>query len=72
MWLTQDVNCTMYTSAAYQYISCKVLVQYTVKPLLSGSPIKQKTSIKRTLSLVLKLKCYISLYNELLFSRHLY
>ena len=35
----------------------------TVKPLLSGPPIKQTPSIKRTLSRVPKLTSYISLYN---------
>ena len=44
----------------------------TANPLLSGPPIKQTPSIKRTLSRVLKLTSYISLYNEPLFSRHLY
>jgi len=44
----------------------------TVKPLLSGPPIKRTPSIKGTLSLVPKLTCYISLYNEPLFSGHLY
>ena len=41
---------------------------YTVKPLLSGPPIKRTPSIKRTLSRVPKLTSYISLYNEPLFS----
>ena len=41
-------------------------VWITVKPLLSGTPIKQ------TLSRVPKLTSYISLYNELLFSGHFY
>ena len=45
---------------------------YTVKPLLSRPPIKWTPSIKRTLSRVLKLTSYISLYNELQFSEHLY
>ena len=36
----------------------------TVKPLLSGPPIKRTPSIKRTLSRVPKLTSYISLYNE--------
>ena len=40
----------------------------TAKPLLSGPPIKQTPSIKRTLSRVLKLASYISLYNEPLLS----
>ena len=35
-------------------------------------PIKPTPSIKRTLTLVPKFTCYISLYNEPLFSRHLY
>ena len=43
----------------------------TVKPLLSGPPIKWTPSIKQTLSRVLKLTSYISVYNEPLFSRHL-
>ena len=38
----------------------------TVKPLLSGLP------IKRTLSRVPKLTSYVSLYNEPLFRGHLY
>ena len=44
----------------------------TVKPLLSGPPIMWTPSIKQTLSRVRKLSSYISLYNEPLFSRHLY
>ena len=47
-------------------------VQYTVKPLLSGPSIEQTPSIKRALSQVPKLTSYISFYNELLFSGHLY
>ena len=43
-----------------------------MKPLLSGPPIKQTPSIKRTLSRVPKLMSYISLYNEPLFSGQLY
>ena len=43
----------------------------TVKPLLSGPPIKRTPSIKRTLSRVPKLSSYISLYNEPLFNGHL-
>ena len=39
----------------------------TVKPLLIGPPIKRTPSIKQTLSRVPKF-----LYNELLFSGHLY
>ena len=45
---------------------------HTVKPLLSGPPIKRTPSIKWTLSQVLKLTSYISLYNDPLFSKHLY
>ena len=45
---------------------------HTVKPLLSGPPIKRTPSIKGTLSRVLKLTSYTSLYNEPLFSRHIY
>ena len=44
----------------------------TVKPLLSGLPIKQTPFIKRTLSWVPKLTSYFFLYNEPLFSGHLY
>ena len=39
----------------------------TVKPLLSGPPIKRTPSTMRTLSRVPKLTSYISLYNEPLF-----
>ena len=44
----------------------------TVKPLLSGPPIKWTPSIKRTLSRVPTLMSYMFLYNEPLFSGHLY
>ena len=44
----------------------------TVKPLLSGPPIMRRPSIKRTLSRVPKRTSDISLYNEPLFSGHLY
>ena len=44
----------------------------TVKPLLSGPPVKQTPSIKRTLSWAPKRRSDISLYNEPLFSGHLY
>ena len=43
----------------------------TMKPLLSGPPIKRTPSIKRTLSRVPKRTSDISLYNEPLFSGHL-
>ena len=46
--------------------------EVTVKPLLSGPPIKRTPSIKRTLRRVPKLTSYISLNNELLFSGLLY
>ena len=46
--------------------------EVTVKRLLSGPPVKGTPSIKRTLGRVPKLTSYISLYNELLFSAHLY
>ena len=39
---------------------------------VSAPPIKRTLSIKQALSRVPKLTCYISLYNEPLFSRHLY
>ena len=42
----------------------------TVKPLLSGPPIKRSPSIKRTLSRVPKRTSDISLHNEPLFSGH--
>ena len=58
-WLKVDTE----SSAAELPISF-----YTVKPLLSGPPIKWTPSIKRTLSRVPKLTSYISLYNEPLFS----
>ena len=58
-WLKVDTE----SSAAELPISF-----YTVKPLLSGPPIKRTPSIKRTLSRVPKLTSYISLYNEPLFS----
>ena len=44
----------------------------TVKPLLSGPPIKWIPSIKRTLSWVPKRTSDISLYNEPTFSGQLY
>ena len=44
----------------------------TVKPLLGGPPMKRAPSIIQTLSRVLKLTSYISLYNKPLFSGHLY
>ena len=50
----------------------QVLFRNTVKPLLSGPPIKRTPSMKRTLSRVPKLTSYISLYNEPLFGGHLY
>ena len=43
-------------------------VSNTVKPLLSGPPIKWTPSIKRTLGRIPKLTSYIFLYNEPLFS----
>ena len=49
-----------------------MLELYTVKPLLSGPSIKRTPSTKRTLSQVAKLTSYIFLYNEPLFSGHLY
>ena len=45
---------------------------YTVKPLLSGLPIKWTPSIKWTLRWVPKRMSDISLYDEPLFSGHLY
>ena len=51
----------------YNYAECN-----TVKPLLSGPPIERTPSIKRTLSQVPKLTSYISLYDEALFSGHLF
>ena len=50
----------------------KVITRNTVKPLLSGPPIKRTPSIKRILCRVPNLMSYISLYNEPLFSGHLY
>ena len=51
----------------YNHAECN-----TVKPLLSGPPIERTPSIKRTLSQVPKLTSYISLYDEALFSGHLF
>ena len=47
-------------------------IKFTVKPLLSGPPIKRTPSIKRTLRRVPKLTSYISFCNEPLFRGHLY
>ena len=44
----------------------------SVKPLLSGSPFRRTPSLKRTLSRVPKLTSTIFLYNEPVFSGHLY
>ena len=57
---------------ALQHSGRNLLLAYTVKPLLSGPPIKWTPSIKQTLSQVPRSTSYISLYNEPLFSRHLY
>ena len=48
-----------------------VTVMYSETPI-KGLPIKRTPSIKRTLSRVPKLTSYIFLYNEPLFSGHLY
>ena len=55
--------------------TCKCMETFclnTVKPLLSGLPIKGTPSIKWTVSWVPKRTSDISLYNEPLFSAHLY
>ena len=69
--LREAQNQTDFSDNVY-ILEWNIMGHNTVKPLLSGPPIKRTPFIKRSLSLVPKLVSYIFLYNKPLFSGHLY